>query len=108
MEDADGVAVFGEDFGETLVAVGRFVEASAAELDSGARSASLAKKFVLGWATTGTGKSACATKGAPLQRAAPATPVKAAKGQRGSWPIQKRNKLRHYKAEPRRRIHIDV
>src|SRR5579871_2646440 len=31
---------------------------------------SLTKKFVLGVATTGTGKSACASKGGPLQKAA--------------------------------------
>ena len=31
--------MFGEDFGEAFVAMGRFVEAGAAELDSGARSA---------------------------------------------------------------------
>jgi len=29
VEDADGVAVFGEDFVEAFVAVGRFVEAGA-------------------------------------------------------------------------------
>jgi len=33
VEDADAVAVFGEDFGEAFVAVGGFVEAGAAEFD---------------------------------------------------------------------------
>jgi len=35
VEDADRVAVFGEDFGEAFVAVGGFVEACAAEFDTG-------------------------------------------------------------------------
>jgi len=37
VENADGVGVFGEEFGEAFVAVGGLVEGGAAEFDTGAR-----------------------------------------------------------------------
>lgn len=81
MEDADGVAVFGEDFGEAFVAVRGFVEACAAELDSGARSArAWLKSLSLAGLQPAQARVPMLPR-RPASESGPATPAKAAKGQ---------------------------